>query len=101
MKDGGKIIKDPVREDVSIKMVMFMMACGSLTRESMDKECIHLQMDALILAKWKTTNSMVLVKKLGLMVRYMKEITFMGPNKDKEFILGLMEKGMKETGPKT
>ena len=101
MKDGGKIIKNLVKEDVSIKTVMFMKACGNLIRESMDKESIHFQTAEIISVKCKTIFSKALVKKPGLMVILMKEITMMGPNMEEEYKNGLIERNMMETGYKT
>ena len=94
------MIRDLAKEDAFIRMEMSLKACGSQARGLMVKESTLLLMEEHILVKWKMTYHMALERKLQYLVKNMKAIIIMEPNKVKELYNGRMAKSMKEIGPK-
>jgi hypothetical protein len=119
-KVGGPITKQMGKEDLSMQMVISMMAFGKMIR-LMDLEFIPIWMELDMKVIGKRINNMEKVLKLGLMVLHteattLKEKSMVTDNshgqmaaliqghllkitlKDKESMSGVMEDAMKENG---
>lgn len=81
-------------------MVIYMRATGLTTRLTATV-FTYISMGQDMKASGEMIYNMVKAKKLGLMVLYMRVITFQERSMDTECTVGTMDQGTKESGLKT
>ena len=90
MRDTGRMIRQMAEEDSSMQMVMYTKVSGKMTRLTA-LESIFTQMVPSMKASGRKINSMVLVRRPGLMVHVTRVITLKAKRTDKESSNGLMD----------